>query len=39
MSLTVNGLSKMNGSRWVLRNIDLNVEPGRIFGVLGRKGS
>ena len=29
----------MNGSRWVLRNIDLTVTGGTILGVLGRKGA
>ncbi|HSI89046.1 MAG TPA: ATP-binding cassette domain-containing protein [Pyrinomonadaceae bacterium] len=29
----------MNGSRWVLRNIDLSVSGGSVLGVLGRKGA
>jgi ABC-type Fe3+/spermidine/putrescine transport system ATPase subunit len=39
MSLTVTGLSKMNGSRWVLRNVDLEVKGGSVLGILGRKGA
>lgn len=37
--IQINGLTKRYGSVLALDNIDLNIEPGRIVGILGPNGS
>lgn len=32
-------LTKTYGDQAVVKNIDLHVKPGRIYGILGRNGS
>ena len=35
MPLRIEQLSKRYGNNWALRDIDLNAEDGRIFGIFG----
>ncbi|HQX56135.1 MAG TPA: ATP-binding cassette domain-containing protein, partial [Pyrinomonadaceae bacterium] len=35
MPLRINQLSKRYGNNWALRDIDLDVDDGRIFGIFG----
>src|SRR5882757_6170130 len=37
--VNLQGLSKRLGDNWVLRDVDAQIEPGEIFGVLGEPGS
>ena len=39
MTLTVTNLSKRIGDKWVLKDVSIRAEPGRIFGVFGPSGS
>ncbi|MFZ3219294.1 MAG: ATP-binding cassette domain-containing protein, partial [Rhodoferax sp.] len=38
VSLTLRGLSKRYGSREVLRNTELRIEPGQFVAIVGRSG-
>jgi ABC-type Fe3+/spermidine/putrescine transport system ATPase subunit len=39
MSLRLSKVSKRFGDKWVLRDVNLEIQPGEIFGVLGANGS
>lgn len=39
MSLKINSLSKRLDNRWILRDINLEIEKGQIFGIAGPSGS
>ena len=39
MSLTCQHITKAYGGREVLRDISLTLEPGRIYGLIGRNGA
>ena len=38
-TLEIRNVSKMYNDKYVLRNINLNIYPGEIFGIIGPKGS
>ena len=37
--LKAEGLSKSYGSKQVLQNLDLTIQPGKIYGLIGRNGA
>ena len=37
--LKAEGLCKSYGTKEVLRDLDLNIEPGKIYGLIGRNGA
>lgn len=39
MALKAVGLNKSFGTKEVLKNLDLTIEPGRIYGLIGRNGA
>ena len=39
MALKAVGLNKSFGTKEVLKNLELTIEPGRIYGLIGRNGA
>ena len=39
MALKAVGLNKRFGTKEVLKNLELTIEPGRIYGLIGRNGA
>lgn len=38
-SIITEGLGRQFGDRWAVRNLDLQIEPGEVFGLLGPNGA
>lgn len=39
MKIKVDGISKQFGNKQILKSINLEIEPNRIYGLLGRNGA